>query len=56
MELGLLLEGLFAEGALAQLSGVPVAADAGLAEAVTAWGGDGVVKHIQTDGTLELLL
>lgn len=46
MEIGLSLEGLLAEGALAELRCVPVVSDAGHAEAVAAWRGHRIVKHI----------
>ena len=34
----------------------PVAQQAGLAEAVAAWRGDGLHEHLQTDGAAELVL
>ncbi len=46
VEIGLSLEGLLAEGALAVLHRVPVVADAGHAEAVATWRGHRIVKHV----------
>lgn len=59
VELGPPAEGLLADGAEAGLAAgrrVPVAGDAGQAEAVSAGRGDGVGKHVQADGACELVL
>lgn len=59
MELGPPAEGLLADGAEAGLAAgcrVPVAGDAGQAEAVSTGRGHRVGKHIQADGAGELIL
>lgn len=48
--------GLLAHGAGELLAVVPVALQAGLAEAVAARCGDGLHEHLQTDGAGELVL
>lgn len=52
----LLEECLFAHWTHKEGTGLPVAADAGHAEIVSTRDGDRVGKHIQTDGTVHLLL
>lgn len=54
--LGLFGVALLAHGADELLAVVPVALQAGLAEAVAARRGNGLHKHLQTDGAAELLL
>lgn len=55
-DVGLFEESLFAHRTHEEGTGLPVAADAGHAEVVSARDRDGVCKHIQTDGTVHLLL
>lgn len=55
-DVGLLEECLFAHRTHKEGTGLPVAADAGHAEVVSTRDGDRVCKHIQTDGTVHLLL
>lgn len=50
------MEGLIADGALADFAAVPRVLETGLAEIVSARSGHRVSEHLLTDGALELLI